>query len=96
MTIDDDTAESRQGKTDARRRGRGWGLNTLPSVRKHLARVLSDIDQGKIDLAKARTLIYGLTTAGNIVKAEIDSGLEERIDKLYDLLMTKKEQRNEK
>ena len=67
--------------TPATRR-RGWALNSLPAIRRRLAKVISDMDADLVDLAKGRALIYGLSMLAGILKDEMSLALDERITTL--------------
>lgn len=63
---------------------RGWSLSTLPSVRRRLAQVCSELDRGgrfttELGISRARSMIYGLSTIAGILKAEAELRIEERI-----------------
>lgn len=65
------------------KRGRGWGLSSLPACRRRLARLLSDIDDDTVqDLPKARTLIYGISQVIACLKFEAELEIVQRIDAL--------------
>ena len=66
---------------------RGWSLSTLPSVRRRLAQVCSELDRGgrfqsELGISRARSLIYGLSTIAGILKAEAELRIEERFGEL--------------
>ena len=82
MGADSGQAVAGVGNTPVRR-GRGWGLSSLPACRRRLARLLSDIDSGyEQDLPKARTLIYGLAQIIACHRIEAELSIIERIEHL--------------
>ncbi len=64
-------------------RDRTWNLSTLPSVRRHLAAICTDLSENRyrsvIGLSRARTMIYGLSTVAGILKAELELELEREV-----------------
>lgn len=75
-------AAKKKGTPQGERR-RGWSLSTLPSVRRRLAQICSDLDRGyfkkELGISMARTQIYALSTIAGILKAEAEIRIEERI-----------------
>ena len=64
-------------------RDRTWNLSTLPSVRRHLAAICTDLGENRyrsvIGLSRARATIYGLSTVAGILKAELELELEREV-----------------
>ena len=84
--MSDESAEVFTGQGVTRKRStRGWGLASFEAIRRRLARVASDMDQGNIPLDLARALVYALNTTAQVLKMEKDVDHEERLCKLEEL-----------
>lgn len=64
-------------------RDRAWNLGTLPSVRRHLAAICTDLSENRyrsaLGVSKARAMIYGLSTVASILKSELELELEREV-----------------
>jgi len=60
-----------------RRRGRSY--QTVEGVRRGLVAVIQAVERNTLDVARARVLIYGLSTLANLIES---SDLERRIEAL--------------
>ena len=82
----DESTEVFTGNGVTRKRSsRGWGLASFESIRRRLARVVSDLDRGNVPLDLGRALVYALNTTAQVLKMEKDVDHEERLCRLEEL-----------
>jgi tetrahydromethanopterin S-methyltransferase subunit G len=65
-----------------KKRVRGWPNDNIRSVKKRLAKVLAQVEQGKIEVSRARLLVQGAAVLVNAVKIERELAIEERLNEI--------------
>lgn len=73
-----------------KRRLRSWPNRDITSVKKRIAKVLAQVEHGKIELPNARLLVQGAAVLVNAIKVEKEFEIEKRLAKIEERLLVSK------